>query len=798
MHRKSFAIFIVFLLLLATAAHGEPDDFIEITTTSGAPLRLHRFAHDELDIEIDGHIREPEWLRTEPFRELRVIEPDTLAKPPYATDVRILYTERGIYVSVDMEQPAATIVERYAPRDSFNVRRDHTGFTLDTSGEGRYGYWINVSLGGTQMDGTVLPERDYGSDWDGAWYGASQRTERGWSAEFYLPWSQVAMPKQSGTRKIGFYLSRTVAHLDERWGFPALPSSQPKFMSILPKIELDGVDLRQQWSVFPYASGTYDRVVDDPRFKAGADLFWRPSTNLQLTATLNPDFGSVESDDVVVNFTADEVFFPEKRLFFLEGQEVFNTLERTERRGVEPVTAVNTRRIGGRPRDPQLPDGVELPDREALKPADLIAAVKATGQFGPVRYGILTATEDDTDYLADDGLPYVQDGRDFGVLRFIYEDSIGAAYRGLGWISTIVTHPESDAVVHGADLHYLTSNGHWRLDAQALYSDSDDHGTGAGLLGEVRYAPRQGFTHRLQFTYFDDEIDINDLGFQQRNDIKGARYEVEWIKSGLKRIRNYSFAPYIRYEENSEGFRTNNAIAANTSATLNNLAEIEAFTAYVPERYDDRNSFGNGTFRIEDRVVANISYRTNPSLPLSLFGKFGYRGEFIYGQTIEPEVGITWRPRHNLSFELKARYLDREGWLLHQEDQNFTTFDAEQVQPEFRAEFFPTSQQQLRLTLQWAGVRAQEDRFYFLPPDSTDLVEVPKPPGPSDSFSSSQLNFQVRYRWQIAPLSDLFIVYTKGDSTRTDLLEFDDMFQRSWNEPVGDQLVIKLRYRLGS
>jgi len=73
-----------------------------------------------------------------------------------------------------------------------------------------------------------------------------------------------------------------------------------------------------------------------------------------------------------------------------------------------------------------------------------------------------------------------------------------------------------------------------------------------------------------------------------------------------------------------------------------------------------------------------------------------------------------------------------------------------------------------------------------------------KPAGLTDDFSVSELNFQLRYRWQIAPLSDLFVVYTKGDSRETGLQNFSDLFDDSWNMPLGDFLIVKLRYRLGS
>ena len=214
---------------------------------------------------------------------------------------------------------------------------------------------MNLSLGDVQMDGTIKPEREFSREWDGAWYGSTRTTDKGWAAEFFVPWSQMAMPKVDGVRRIGLYLSRIVAHLDERWSWPILPETQPKFLSDLQPTQFVGVDPRQQWSLFPYASMTYDRVDETTRYKAGADVFWRPTSNFQLTATINPEFGSVEADDVVVNLTADETFFPEKRLFFLEGQDIFTTSPRAEIEFAPKLAVINTRRIGARPRPPALP-----------------------------------------------------------------------------------------------------------------------------------------------------------------------------------------------------------------------------------------------------------------------------------------------------------------------------------------------------------------------------------------------------------------------------------------------------------
>ena len=762
------------------------------------PISLTRVDHDKVDIVIDGRLDEPIWSRIEPLGKLRVVEPDTLAETPHATVTRMIYADTGLYVSFDMEQPPGTLVQRHAARDETDINRDSIGMQLDASGAGRYGYWMTIALGDGQVDGALLPERQYDRDWDGAWYGATQQTDRGWSAELFVPWSQMAMPKSEGERQIGVYIRRHVAYLDQRWGWPGLTKTQPRFMSAFQPLTLRQVDPRQQWSVFPYASVTLDNIDNDKQWKTGTDVFWRPSTNFQLTATINPDFGAVESDNVVVNLTADETFFPEKRLFFQEGVGIFDTTDSKEQFGRPGLRIVNTRRIGGRPRDLDLPDDVELTRRQTLEPANIFAATKVTGQVGSFRYGAMAAFENDTDYISSDDLRYTMPGRDFGVFRVIYEDSKNAAYRGLGYITTLTAHPESDAVIHGADFHYLTTSGHWNFNGQVVYSDVDDDGDGTGITADANYQPRKGIRHEFRLSLMDDTIDVNDLGFQARNDIQDYTYRFQWNKSDLQSVRDFQLTPWARFQINGDGFRTFHGQGFSGQVTLNNLNSISGWLGYFQDQYDDRNSFGNGTFAVRSRAFADLNFRTSRAKPLSMSVRLGTRPEDLYGTSVESEIGLTWQPLDNLNLDLNVTHVDKSGWLLHQADENFTTFNGTQWQPEFSLDFYPTSRQQLSLSMQWVGIRALEDRFFVLPGGTTELVEVPDPVAESDDFSISQLSFQLRYRWQIAPLSDLFVVYTKGDRQKTDLMRYGDLFNDNWNNPLGDFLVVKLRYRLGS
>ena len=335
-------------------------------------LNIRRTDEAQTPFIIDGILDEAIWQEITAIDDFVVVEPDTLKKGTYATNVKIAYSDEGLYVAADLEQPKETLIRRLSGRDIYSgLNRDSINITLDTSGEGLYGFWFGINLGDSLMDGSVLPERRFSNEWDGPWRGASAQNDNGWSAEFFIPWSAISMPAASETRNMGIFLSRKVAHLDERWGWPALPNTTPKFLSALQTIEMQGVAPRQQYNIYPFAAATADQIDDETRYRVGADMFWRPSSNFQLNATVNPDFGNVESDDVVINLSATETFFPEKRLFFVEGQEIFVASPRADTRssgvgqGGPPTTLVNTRRIGGRPQAPTL----ALEEEEEGRPA---------------------------------------------------------------------------------------------------------------------------------------------------------------------------------------------------------------------------------------------------------------------------------------------------------------------------------------------------------------------------------------------------------------------------------------------
>lgn len=799
----------------APAAPDPSRDLLLNADNAGEQIRVPGFERGSFEFQLDGRMDEAVWTQVPGYGEMTVVEPDTLAEPRHNTVVRYFFTRDALYVGMYAEQPRGTLIERLSSRDEYFIR-DSMSITLDTSGHGLYGYWFSVALGGSLSDGKIAPERQYSREWDGPWNGASAQHDTGWSAELVLPWSMMAMPQSDANRQMGLYISRQVGYLDERFGFPSLPSTGARFMSAMQPLALPGVQPRQQLDFYPFVSGTHDLSRDDDDGKAGIDVFWRPSTNLQFSATLNPDFGAVESDDVVVNLTATETFFPEKRLFFLEGNEIFATTSRAQtnnsgglagaRRTTvlfspEPTQVVNTRRIGGAGVI-TVPDDVTIAGFERSRPTELLGAVKVTGQLGGLRYGVLGAFEDDVELIgtrAGREVMLTGDGREFGVLRGLYERT-GRGRQSIGYIGTHVSNPIYDATVHGVDGHYLSGNGKLSVDAQLLGSDVDS-AQGYGAMLDVNYTQRRGLLHTVRLDALDDKLNIDDLGFLRRNDYYGGVYLMNLTRTqGLPAgVRSFRFNFLGSYWENGDGQAVRSGVFFRNNITFNNQFEVRTETNYFPGRWEDLESEGNGAYRTEERYVADIAFGTNTANVLSFSGRMGGRHEELGDWTWSGALGLTLKPNDRFSFDLDLNYFLRDGWLLHQSGRDFTTFEARDFQPRLAMDMFLSARQQLRLTMQWAGIKAEEQEFFVVPDGGGDLLRVLRPPGaPSDDFVVNRITAQLRYRWQIAPLSDLFVVYTRGSNFSSSIDDsFGDLFNDAFENPVVDVFVIKLRYRFG-
>lgn len=778
--------------------------FSSIALAQQLTPQLTRIDETTANIDLDGFLNEAVWQDIPVFDGMRVISPDTLAETPYETHSRIFYTERGIYIGVMNFQPPGTLVARMTSRDT---QLDRDGFVvgIDPSGQGLYGYFLRINLGDSLTDATLLPERRMNMQWDGSWNGRTQALENGWSVEYFVPWSMMPLPQVASTRQIGFYFERQVGHLGgEAWSTPALPRTVNEFLSAFDKYELRDIEPRRQLTFYPFASSIYDGIKGEVEYKMGTEIFWRPTTNTQLSATLNPDFGNVESDDVVVNLTAFETFFPEKRSFFLEGQDIFNTSPRTQGGGGPggPVSLLNTRRIGGAARY-SVPAGVSVIPTDLSQPTELLGAVKFTGQNGGWRYGTLLASEDDSQIsgtLSDGTAVRLQaEGRDFTIARVLYEDTSAGGRRSIGWMGTDISHPDIDATVNAVDLHYFSADNRWVMDGQIMHSDVDGV-TGAGAFADFGFRPARGVNHGLRATYLDDTLDINDLGFLQRNDQMNLDYNYFKNESDIPGLRERTTSYFITNQWNTAGQPVLTGAFFNRGYTSLSSNSFDFSVRYFPPRIDDRLGRGTGDFRIPERWGLNLGYSTDRAKSISYNIGTNLEQDELGPARTRGSAGITWRPDDRFSMDLNLNYEDREALLVHRGNGNYTSFESHQWSPTMEMNYFLTAKQQFRLSMQWTALKAFEDRFWQVNPNEREhLRPVANPDTVPDDFVISRLTFQARYRWEIAPLSDLFIVYTRGSNLpSTGFDTFQDLLERSWNDKIVDTVAIKLRYRLGS
>ena len=776
---------------------------------------------DGAKITIDGFVNETAWEQIESFDQFTVLNPDTLQPARHQTQTRVFYDDSGLYVAALMKQPVETLVERLSARDE-DINRDGFSLMLDTSGEGLYGYIFGLNLGGTKQDGKLAPESVMSYEWDGAWRGETQTLADGWSAELFIPWSILSMPESDAQRRLAIFVARKVAYLDELWGWPQLPLSGARFISGFSRYQIQELELGQQWEAYPYASTTADLMSEENDARVGVDVSWRPSSNLQLTATLNPDFGSVESDDVVVNLTAYETYFPEKRLFFLEGTEVFETTPRSRSdwsspRGsggrsailpytMEPTTLLNTRRIGGAARNVELPAGVSVEGVELSKPTELFGAVKAVGQSGNMRYGFLSAFENESNLLGQNDangelVTVTNDGRDFGVARLLYESSSGEGRKSIGYLGTLANSEQLDATVHGVDTHWMSPSGRWSIDNQFMASEKADT-VGYGIFVDVAYTPRQGLSHSLGIDALDDALDISDLGYLRTNDSYGASYNLMSMKSqGLPNwLRYQTLGLFFRANQNGDGYLNRGYAGVYAGLLFADNSEFRMEMNYLPPYYDDKNSRGNGLFQYEGGHMVLFSYGTSTAKKFSTSIQFGSRAGMDTDMSYIADLGFTYRPDDRFSMDFDLGFVQSENWYLHQGSTSFTSFDSLQIRPGLSMDYFISAHQQLRFSLQWIGIVAEENEFWRVPNTPGRLVNRTKEnPGSADDFSVSQMTSQLRYRWEIAPLSDLFVVYTRGSNLPNQYNEdFGSLFHEAFNQPIIDTFTIKLRYRFSS
>ena len=295
------------------------------------------------DIKIDGVLNEEEWESARVVEQFYEVYPYTLNEvDDYITLVLILESEEGLYFGFKNFQPNDTMRVMNHMRDQERSISDKNGIVIDFNGDGVEGYNFFVSSSGSKGDGTVRDEKERNWDWDADWETAATVDDGVWYTESFIPWTVASMKSQSGEiRKIKMAFYRMMMGIGK--GVSTIKGSpfENLYLSVFNQYEVKNYS-GAKLDLFPYVTVNQDMSRSDLLSKAGAEVFWKIDSSKQVNLTLNPDFGQVESDEVVVNFSAFETFYSDRRPFFAENNNLFDVSDRMHR-------IINTRRIGGRP-----------------------------------------------------------------------------------------------------------------------------------------------------------------------------------------------------------------------------------------------------------------------------------------------------------------------------------------------------------------------------------------------------------------------------------------------------------------
>jgi hypothetical protein len=730
-------------------------------------------------IEVDGRIDPAEWTGAQHITDFRLTVPLSRAPAPYPTEAWILATPQGLAIAMRNVQPPGVPRTRQVAQRDAGAQADRVNLYVDFDGDGRTGYNFTVLLSDSIIDATITNENQFSNDWDGNWKHAVSESGDSWSVEMLIPWYIAPMRAgKDGKRTIGVGLDRVIGVTGQRMSWPAVGFVEPRFLSVLQPVTIPEYSA-SLLAVTPYVVGVHDNVRKRDDFDTGMDVFWKPNGRFQLSATLNPDFGQVESDQLVVNFSAVETFFSDKRPFFTENQGFFNVPFGSLNGG---DSLIYTRRVGG-------------PADDGNGPGDVTAAVKLNGSAGAFNYGVFAATEAD------------EVGRDFYALRGTRDFD----NQGVGAMVTRVDRPYLDrvATVYEFD-HRWNPTSQLGIRTTVVGSDVQQQGqtardTGAQVL--VDYDMGNHWRQQFYGEHLGDQLQLNDFGYLQRNNYNYARYQIANRQSDLPSTSRYAshdwhYIMSSRY--NDDGVHLYDAWQIDNTSDLRDGGNDYAQIAYFQPGRDDLVTRGNGVVDVPAKFYLYYERFIPRKDRWSLYWHARYAAEGLRGPAhgaVELDFEPTYFVNDNLSFPLGFFALHNPDWLLwpcaNGSDCDLGgnllgSYSADQLQFNAGMQWTISARQELRVKLETIALDARVRQAWRVADDGTPIASD----DPIHDFSLRNMGFQIRYRYELAPLSNLYVAYVRGGFGFQDLSEdAGSLLGQSFSLRDSEQLLVKLSYR---
>ena len=739
-------------------------------------------------IVIDGVLDEPEWANAFSISEFYQTSPFNLQKSEGETLVYIFSNEDGIYVGFINKQSNSSMLSKKTLRDEMTSLSDKNSINIDFDGDGNKAYILAVNLGDSLFDAIKIKTGDFKTDWDGDWIAKTKRHDGYWVSEFYLPWNLVLMNQPKGDKRTIKYSVLRYKAKEQIWvSSSGSMASRPDYFEKLDSLEIANYT-KSKLNFFPYVSSNQNSVTKFDDNKIGAEIFYNTGTGKQINATFNPDFGQAESDDVVINFSAQETFYSEKRAFFNENQSLFNI------NNYDRYTVMNTRRIGSAPSYKcSEEDNIDECENSKKNYSDIDYAFRYSQKTGKTELGFFAAREADESFSV---------GRNFYALR----SRTDLGNKTLGYMLTHVDDSFNNKSASVSVIDYVNvKSDQLTYFTDLLFSEKDDDSR-FGYRSQFNYQPSNFSYVSGSILYFDENFQLNDFGYLRRAD---------WIHvglgGGLKQINFSKESPVDQIDMN---------VDFNYDADTNGNSN--------PIRIDQKNEI---TFKDTSKLKFDFGIKTsgknttitrkNPDFPFIKINKkknitldfeaanykfwtYDWRISFEKGDKYNSwnsegykrefyKIAGSYFPNDNLKINLQYRIRKENEWLIWTEDNKFGLYDSEQDTFSMGLNWFSGNKHEIRLKSQFVALQA--DNPQSLISDNAGYLyesdELIKP------FAQGVVSFQVRYKYEIAPLSYLYLVYSKGGTSYDEDEDYSksEIFNQPWNNPSDEVYSIKFRLK---
>ncbi len=650
--------------------------------SAAAPMATHaeapvlRAAQLTGSIHVDGHLDDPAWQDAAPVDGFTQRQPDEGKPASERTDVRALIGDDALFIGARLyDRDSKKIRSRLVRRDDV-PGTDYLALLIDAYHDHSTAVLFRVSPSGSINDATISANGSQDFSWDPVWHAAASIDSLGWTAEIEIPLSQLHY-NSSPDAVWGLQLRRWIDRRQELSEFSFTPLKENASVARYGHLAgLGSVQAGRHLELLPYASMRSEHFHSDPSdpFRDGSDQFpavgmdlkYGLTSSLTLNATVNPDFGEVEVDPAVVNLSAFETFYPERRPFFVEGANVFRFGDMESYNNFNSTIPFHGRRIGREPeRELDSDDYLFL---DAPRHTTIAGAAKLTGKTrNGWTVGVLDAVTpvERADYVDTSGTQLetpVEPLTNYFVSRVRRDYHQGNTVVGaiLTGVRRNLEEPELASLLRrsawagGMDLNHYWSSRRWSVDAMLLgsrvegsedaiaatqqtsahyfqrpdadYLDYDPTRTSltgyAGHLSINKIAGKHG-QGSLTYQEWSPGFEINDLGFQNAGDSRGLSTLAMYKDNTPHRImRSWDAFAFSNWSWNFGGDRTYVEYAAHAEGTFSNYWYGTLRGEWYPGSIDDRLTRGGPLSRVPPggAVRASVTTDSRRSTTLGLNG----------------------------------------------------------------------------------------------------------------------------------------------------------------------------------